>query len=233
MSGNRRRYSISSSVSCRDWPSDSPRRLIRPMRVRTSSVTLCPSRANTRRIWRFRPSRSVISRSDRMRPRFTTRTWAGRVRPSARYTPRISRRTTSGVAQPSTVATYVLGASYRGWVSRLAKSPSLVMRSRPLDSVSSRPTENSRARVCGMRSIGRRRPAGSKFVQTTPLGLLSIQYSGRSGRRRDPSRRTSCVVGSALVPSWMTVCPSTVTRPSRMMASQALREATPARARSF
>jgi len=232
-SANFVRSATSSGVRRRDSPDDRPRSVTRPIRVRTSSRTPWPSRASTRRTWRLRPSRIVTSTSDRDLPPLRRRTRAPPVLPSDKYTPRTSRRISSPVTWPATVARYVLGTSNRGWARRLANSPSLVMRSAPRESASSRPTGNRRARDWRMKSIGRGRPDGSRFVHTTPSGLLKSQYSGRSGRSRDPSSRTSCASGSALAPGSATTRPSTVTRPAAMISSQALREATPARARSF
>ena len=105
VSGIFRRYSNSSGISRRDCPTLRPRRLIRPILVRTRSRTGCPRRASMRRTWRFRPSRIVTSTMDRIRARLMMRTWLPRVRPSERCTPLMIRRTSPGVTSPATVAT--------------------------------------------------------------------------------------------------------------------------------
>jgi len=111
VSGNFLRYSTSSGIRRRARPTPTPLKVSRPMRMRMRSRTLCERRASMRRAWRLRPSRRVTSSIERCRLCRTSRTCAGRVRPSASQMPRRSRRMSSFVTSPATMATYVFGTS--------------------------------------------------------------------------------------------------------------------------
>ena len=74
-------------------------------------------------------------------------TRAGAVGPSSRSTPSRNRRMAAGLGSPATTATYSLSTPKLGWVSCWARSPSLVITSRPSVAASSRPTGNTRGSV--------------------------------------------------------------------------------------
>src|SRR5262245_21705664 len=76
-----------------------------------------------------------------------------------------------------------------------------------------------------------RRPCGSFAVETTPDGLLTRETTCRDAvRTRLPSTLTAWESSTSRAGSVITL-PSTVTRPSAMIASEARREATPEWAR--
>ena len=96
-------------------------------------------------------------------------------------------------------------------VSRLASSPSLVSRIRPVESASRRPTGYRRRFESTSSTTAGRRP-GSRAVDTTPAGLLTIQTSRGSGATGRPSTSTPLDSSTSRAGS-VTVSPPTLTRP--------------------
>ena len=72
----------------------------------------------------------------------------------------------AALALGCTVTRYSLLTSNFGWMSRCIKSPSLVKSSRPSESLSSRPTGNTRFPQSATRSAAVRRPSSSFRVVT-------------------------------------------------------------------
>ena len=79
------------------------------------------------------------------------------------------------------------------------------------------------------------RPSGSLIVETVPIGLLtaSTMCFVSSRIRRSPSTWMTCVAGSTRTPWLRTTVPSTLTRPSAIICSDARLDATPAWASTF
>src|SRR5438132_2400668 len=133
------RAASSVRVRRRVLPVASPPICTGPMAMRRSRSTLCPSRASMRRISRFLPSLRTM-RSQVLSPCFFSRlTRRARTWPSLSQIPVSSFCTSSLVGLPATWARYVFSTPKRGCSRRLARSPSLVKRSRPSLASSSRP----------------------------------------------------------------------------------------------
>ena len=170
-----RRAFSSDLVSSRYSPGCSIPSFTAPMALRRRRITSSPTASHIRRISRFLPSRMVISSTVRSGSSVTTLITAGWVRvPSSSSTPWLRATTCSSVARGRTVTRYSLLTPWEGCIIRLAKSPSLVSRSRPSLSRSRRPTGNTRAGTPSIRSITVLRPSSSLVVVTNPRGLLSI-----------------------------------------------------------
>ena len=116
---------------------------------------------------------------------------------------------------------------------RFASSPSFVTNNKPSDSSSSRPIAKIRSLNCGNKSMTRGLPAGSKFVQRTPRGLLSTKYTLRCTLSFSPSSSIFCEYGSARNATSVMTLPSTVTRPVVTNSSHFRRASIPAAAKIF
>src|SRR3954471_1443081 len=112
---------------------------------------------------------------------------------------------------------------------RFASSPSLVRRINPVESASRRPTGYSRRGESTSSTTAGRRP-GSRAVETTPAGLLSIQTSRGSGRTGRPSMATPLSSSTSRAGS-LTRSPATVICPAAISSSARRRDATPQWAR--
>lgn len=202
-------------------PSSTP-----PNAIRVRRSTSLPRAANILRIWRFLPSEIVTSTT---RPALSaTRTAAGAVMPSSSSTPLSSALISLAVIGLASSTEYVFGTRLDGCISAKASSPSSVSRSNPSESMSRRPTGNSRLSPAGARLITVGRPWVSAAVVTTPAGLFSARYTwSGGGAMRTPSTATTSEDGFTKVTAAVTCDPFTVTLPSLISSSHFRREATP------
>src|SRR6266536_1399288 len=165
-------------------------------------------------------------------PRCTASARIARASPSSRPIPSVSCRMALRDTAPVTSTRYSFSTPWDGCWSRLARAPSLVRRSKPSDSRSSRPTGNTRGPF-GMNSARDLVACGSRIVLVTPLGLFSAKYrsSGCAG-----TGTLSTVIrstrGSTRSPSRANRRP-TRTRPCSISSSAFRLEPYPARASVF
>src|SRR6266545_3468723 len=165
-------------------------------------------------------------------PRCTASARIARASPSSRPIPSVSCRMALRDTAPVTATRYSFSTPWDGCWSRLARAPSLVRRSKPSDSRSSRPTGNTRGPF-GMNSARDLVACGSRIVLVTPLGLFSAKYRSRGcAGTGTPSTVIRSTRGSTRSPSRANRRP-TRTRPCSISSSAFRLEPYPARASVF
>ena len=202
-----------------------------PTRTRAGCVTGMPAASIMRRTIRFMPSCTTTDSST----------------PSGGFAddPKLVRNDPlavdlDAVAHPAHVSSdgrfagvrtwYSFVSPYRGCMTRLATSPSFVKSSKPFG-VAVEPAHGNQPRLrreefhhrSPVALVAGRRDEARWLVHhdvSKRLGAAPACHRPESWRARDRPR----------VPSWVTTCPSTVTRPARISSSALRREATPAAA---